>query len=225
MPVDLDDAPDSRVFDDDIDAVPAVQPLRSRRRTGLMLGGVALIAGCGLLSALLYLGVDDREEVLALARDVPYGQQLTSQDLVAVRVALDPAVHAVPADSLTDVIGTPVSADLHQGQLLPPAGLHTDASPANGRQLVAVPLRATQFPVRGLSSGDLVDIVSTPAAGGEAPSAPPPVIKARVVRVGEADLDGTRVVDVEVAATDGAALAARVATGNIAVVVNPVEAG
>ena len=63
--------------------------------------------------------------------------------------------------------------------------------------------------------------MDTPAADADPPAGVPASITAVVVRVGAADLNGVSVVDVTVAPGDGPALAARSATGRIAIVVQP----
>lgn len=214
---------DGHVVDDEIDAVPPMQSLRPRRRPWLVVTGIALTATSGVVASMLYLAADERSEVLVLARDVGYGQELTAQDLIAVRVGLDPAVSAVPADELAQVTGRQASVELYRGQVLFPSATSADAVPVAGSQLVAVPLKPGQIPTRGLRPGDAVDLVSTPGAGADPPESSPDTVPGRVVHIGEPQADGVRVVDVETAAADGAVLAARVATGNIAMVLNPAE--
>ncbi|GAA3730536.1 hypothetical protein HDA32_005951 [Spinactinospora alkalitolerans] len=220
---DLDET-DIRAVDDEIEAMPAVQSLRSRRRPWVVLAGVVLTAVSGAAASALYLAADDRTEVLVVARDVSYGQELAARDLVRAQVALDPAVDSVPAENLSRVVGQRVSADLQEGQLLVPANTRSDVVPARDSQLVAMPLRPGQVPARGLHSGDLVDIVATSGDGDGDPDSPPPTITGRIVQVGAPGAEGVRVVDVETAATDGAELAALAAGGDIALVINPAAA-
>ena len=84
---------------------------------------------------------------------------------------------------------------------------------------MAIP--ATRMPAGGLAPGDRVLVVDTPAAEADPSAVAPATIPATVVRVGGMDVNGVTVVDVTVATGDGPALAARAATGRIAVVVQP----
>jgi hypothetical protein len=84
-----------------------------------------------------------------------------------------------------------------------------------------VALPASRIPAIGLRPGDAILLVSTPAAQDDVPDGQPASIAARVVRVGPADVNGLVPVDVLVTSTDGPALAARAATGRVAVVVQP----
>ncbi|MEU0490786.1 SAF domain-containing protein [Nocardiopsis sp. NPDC006139] len=181
--------------------------------------GAALVATSALGGAAVLGLVDDREQVVALARDVPFGQTLTSQDLTTVRVAADPVVATVPGERLQDMVGQVAGAPLHTGELLTEAKVDAEQLPAAGQHLVALSLRPSQIPAQGLRVGDIVQVVSTPGEGGEVPTELPPSVTATVARVGEPDVDGITVVDVQTPATDGPVLAARVATGRIAVVV------
>ncbi|WP_344968302.1 SAF domain-containing protein [Salinactinospora qingdaonensis] len=215
------DTTDERAVDDEIEVMPQVRPLRPRRRPWLLVVGVVVTAASAALAATLYLAVDERTEALALARDVGYGRELRGDDLVTVRVALDAQVASVAAEDLSKVVGQRAATGLTKGQLLTPESIRADRPPNEDTQLVAVPLPPSAVPAQGLQSGDEVDLVSTPGKGAKPPEDAPPTVSGTVTRVGEPDESGTRVVDVEVDQSDGAALAARAATGNIAVVVNP----
>ena len=200
---------------------PRVGPTRPRRRPALVALGVVL-AVLGALTAVVLVGsAGQRTAVLALARDVPFGAVVTDADLTRVQVSVDPGVATVPAADLSRVVGQVAASDLHTGQLLTPDALTSAAPPAAGQVLVGVALPAERMPAGSLQPGDEVLVVDTPAAGADPPSTPPASIQATVVRVGAADVNGVSVVDVTVAAGDGPALAARAATGRIAVVLQP----
>ena len=86
--------------------------------------------------------------------------------------------------------------------------------------VIAVP--PSRMPATGLAPGTPILVVSTPITDADATTGGAPAsIAARVVRVGTPDLNGLTPVDVAVPAGDGPALAARAATGRIAVVVPP----
>lgn len=209
-------------------AMPVAAPLRAprpRRRPGLLALGVALVAVGALAAAWLVSASSARVAVLVAARDVPYGTVLTDADLSSVEVAGTGGVAVIPAGERDRVVGRVAATTIVAGSLLAPAQLTAAAPPAPGEVLVGVPLKADRLPAGGLAPGDRILIVETPGVDGDPPTGPPATLAATVVRVGPADLDGVSVLDVTVAAGDGPALAARSATGRIALVLLPRAGG
>ena len=204
-------------------ATPAGRPapVRARRRPALIALGVLLVVIGVLATASLVGEAGRRTSVLLLARDVPFGATIEDADLTIAEVSVDPEVQVVPADSRDDVVGQVSAAGLHAGSLLAPTDVTTAEPPAPGEALVGLAVAADRMPAGGLTPGDRVLVVETPPAAGDPPTTPPVTIAATVVRRGEPDLNGVTVVDVTVPAQDGPALAARAATGRIAVVVQP----
>ena len=201
-------------------APPAPLP-KSRRRPALMALGAGL-AALGVMSvAWLVNGAGDRHSVLAVARAVPFGAIVTADDLTRAEVSFDPAVATVPAADLSQIVGRIAATDLTPGSLLTRAAVIDVAPPALGQVLVAIALPESRMPTGGLQAGDKVLVVDTPLPGAEPPTLPPTSIAATVVRLGAPDLNGVTVIDVTVAAANGPALAARSATGRIAIVLQP----
>lgn len=196
--------------------------LPRRRRPWLVAGGV-LLAIVGALTALwLVNATAQRRPVLVMARTVAMGSVITDADLAVTGVSSDPGVATVAASGRHEVVGKVARTELVAGSLLAPASLATAAAPARGEVLVVLALPPSRVPATGLTPGTPVLVVSTPTAEADAGSVgAPPTIVATVVRVGTPDLNGVTTVDVTVPAGDGPALAARAATGRIAVVVRP----
>jgi len=200
-----------------------------RRRPGLIALSVALIAVGGLSGAVLYTSSGHRTSVVVVARDVPIGAQITQADLTEASIALDPAVKAVKASGEKQLLGQRAAVDLKAGSLLAPSQVTRKTLVGPNETLVGVSLKPSQLPATTLQSGQKVLIVSTPdpnatgADGGKAggaTGAPPETLTATVVKVGDPQTGtGTVTVDVAVPAGDGPALAARVATGNVALIV------
>ncbi|MEU6212182.1 SAF domain-containing protein [Streptomyces sp. NPDC047023] len=193
---------------------------------------MALIAAGGLSGALLFTASGQRTAVLVVARDVPVGTAITDADLAPASVALDPAVKAVPAARKQTVIGQRAAVALKTGALLAPGQVTSASLIKAGEQLVGVALKPSQLPASRLAPGQKVVIVSTPdaagAAGGSAkpaePAGAPKTLGATVVAVGApAPATGVVVVDVAVPASDGPALAARVSTGAVTLILAPQE--
>jgi SAF domain len=200
---------------------PRVPSPRARRRPGLLALGVALVAAGALTVAWLVTSAAQRVPVLVVARDVPYGTTLTAADLAVADVSVDPTVHTVPAAARDEVLGQVAAGHLAAGTLLGPDLLASAAPPGPGEVLVALALPAARIPAGSLQPSDRVLVVDTPPADADPPTSPPGSIAATVVRLAGPDIDGLTVVDVTVAAPDGPTLAARSATGRIAVVVQP----
>ncbi|NUS15644.1 MAG: hypothetical protein HOY69_30335 [Streptomyces sp.] len=199
-----------------------------RRRPGLIALSVALIAAGGLSGAVLYSSSGQRTSVVVVARDVPIGAQITKADLTQASIALDPTVKAVKAGAESSLVGQRAAVDLKAGSLLSPAQVTRKTLVGPDEQLVGVSLKPNQLPATPLQPGQKVLVVSTPdpnaadAAGSKSTTdqAPPETLSATVVTVGDpATGTGTVTVDVAVPSGDGPALAARVATGNVALIV------
>jgi hypothetical protein len=160
--------------------------------------------------------------VIAVAREVPWGQQITAADLVEARVSVDPAVTPIPYAQRDQVIGMVAATTLTPGSLLTREALTEQPLPPVGQQLVGVGVSAVQLPTTPLRPGD--DVLLVPVAGSGGAGAPaavgtPRTVAATVVRSGSPGTDGLRVVDVLVDAADGPDVAARAAAGLIAIVV------
>ena len=196
--------------------------LPRRRRPWLVAGGV-LLAIVGALTALwLVNATAQRRPMLVMARTVAMGSVITDADLAVTGVSSDPGVATVAAPGRDEVVSKVARTEVVAGSLLAPASLATAAAPARGEVLVVLALPPSRMPATGLTPGTSVLVVSTPTAEADAASiGAPPTIAATVVRVGAPDLNGVTTVDVTVPAGDGPALAARAATGRIAVVVRP----
>ncbi|MFF1560963.1 SAF domain-containing protein [Streptomyces sp. NPDC058279] len=208
-------------------AAPRVVRQR-RRRPGLIALSVALIAAGGLSGALLFTASGQRSAVLVVIRNVPVGTAITDADLASASLALDPTVKAVPVARRADIVGKRAAVALTAGALLSPAQVTTTSLVKAGEQLVGVALKPSQLPASRLNPGQKVLIVSTPdpvqaaAAGAKAgePVGAPKTLAATVVAVGEAaPSTGVVTVDVAVPSADGPTLAARAATGAVALIV------
>ncbi|MFC5663265.1 SAF domain-containing protein [Kitasatospora misakiensis] len=186
-----------------------------RRRPAVLAMAVALIAAGGLGGAVLYNSTGQRITVLALARDVPWGQTLTDGDLVAVRIASDPALKPLDAADRAKAVGMRATTDLHRGGLLTRSDLAQSLVLNPGQLLVGVSARRTQLPATRLQPGLPVIVVYTPD-GGRADT-----LAATVYTVGRVDTDGSQVFDAVVNEADAGRLAAWVATGRIQVVLAP----
>ncbi|MFI2606864.1 SAF domain-containing protein [Kitasatospora sp. NPDC018619] len=186
-----------------------------RRRPAVLAMAVALIAAGGLGGAVLYNSTGQRVAVLALARDVPWGQVITEDDLVVARIAGDPALHPVSAQDRARAVGMRAATDLKRGAMLTGSDLAQGLSVQPGQIVVGVSAKRSQLPASRLQPGVQLVIVFTPD-NGRADSLP-----ATVITVGRVDTDGSQVVDVAVGTADGPRLAQWVASGRIQVLLAP----
>ncbi|MFJ6214191.1 SAF domain-containing protein [Streptomyces sp. NPDC092296] len=205
-------------------AVVPPRALRGRRRRPAVLAlSVALIAAGGLGGAALYNATGERIAVLALARDVPAGQTITSADLAIARIAGDPALHPLDGADLDRAVGMRATNDLKRGSLLTKDDVTDQPVVQPGQQIVGIAAKHSQLPATALLPGRQVIVVATGGSGDGDAGTPvrPETLTATVVTIGSADSDGSTVVDVAVDAATGPRLAEIVAGGKFLVILAP----
>lgn len=202
-------------------AVPPAPPaVRTRRRPSVLAAGVALVAVGALGAAYLAQVVGQTVPVVAVARDVAAGDVIERADLTIANLSSDPALSPIPAADLAGLVGQRAAAALTAGSLLTEAAVTDQVLPAAGQSLVGVALTTAQMPAEPLRAGDRVRIVDTPVSQGEPPATTPASINGQVVSVTGPDSSGLIVVNVTVPTGRAADLAARVATGRVALVLD-----
>lgn len=202
---------------------PPPPPPRTRRRPGLLAAGVALVALGALAAAYLTQVVGNTVAVVAVAQTVQAGEVIDRADLAVANVAADPALAPVAAGRLSSFVGQRAAVDLSAGSLLTEQAITDEVVPAAGRSVVGVALTSTQLPAAVLRPGDRVRVVDTPTAQGEPPSTTPATIPGEVASVVGPDDTGLTVVNLIVPDDRAADLAARVATGRVALVLDSRE--
>ena len=213
-------APPSSAAVNGLSRAPVLPPPRRRRRPALLALAVTMVVLGALGAAYLATSLGQTSPVIAIAREVPWGQTLTAADLVEARISADPALEPIPYGDRDRVIGLVAATTLAPGSLLTRDALTDQRLPAPGQQLIGVGVSLVQLPTTPLRPGD--DVLLVPVAVGRAPAtteAAPSVVEATVVKSGPPGTDGLRVVDVLVEAADGPDVAARAAAGLIAIVV------
>lgn len=204
-------------------ASKATVRVRQRRRPLLFALMAALVAAGALLAAFAYTSVNDTHEVLVVANDVARGEVIEADDLRVVRISVDPALTPVSAGARSSVEGSRAAVDLWSGALLTEQAVTDTLVPAEGDSLVGISLTPAQMPSEPLYAGDRVRIVSTPGDQGEITDQTPVTIEATVVGVSRIEETGETVVDVSVPQEKSADLAARAATGRVALVLDARE--
>ena len=204
-------------------APKATGRMKERRRPLLFALMAALVAAGALGSAYAYTSVNDTHEVLVLANDVARGEVIDAEDLKVVRVSVDPALTPVSSRERPSIEGRRAAMDLWSGTLLTEQAFTENLVPPEGQSLVGINLTPAQMPAEPLYAGDTVRIVSTPGEQGEISAESPEAIEATVVGVSRIEETGATVVDVSVTRANSADLAARAATGRVALVLDSRE--
>lgn len=204
-----------------------LKPTRARRRPALIALGLALVALSVLASVYLVTSQGQTYRALAITTDISRGATIAATDIGVVDLPKSPTLlEPVSAAELDRMVGKVATADLKSGQLLTEKSVTDELQPAAGRSIVGIALAPNQMPgSEDLEAGDAVRVVETPASGGEPPAEAPLAITATVIGSKPSPLGDQMIVDVEVPSNNAAALAARAATGRVALVIDAVGAG
>lgn len=202
---------------------PLAPPPKLRRRPGMIAIAVASVCIGAVLAAWAWSATTRTTEVL-VARDViARGEVIDVDDLARVQIGTDPSLDPMPASAFDSVVGKRAALDIAAGGLVTRSALSTTVIPADGNSIVGVAVTPAQAPSEPLQVGDHVRVVVTPPVGDAAPSGTPEVSEAEVVGTHYSEETGQLVVDVQLAAGEAATLAARAATGNVAIVLDSRE--
>lgn len=217
--------PDDKTLD--AASVPAATalalPAKLQRRPALMAAAVVAICLGALIAGWAWTATTATHEVLVARHSIERGSVIEAGDLARVRLSADPALKPVAASAFDRVVGQRAAFDIAEGAMLTPDSSSSAVVPASGKAIVGVALTAAQAPGVTLRSGDQVRVIVTPAEGEEIPAGVPPFSVAEVVGVHDAGESGQTVVDLLVPHADAALVAARVATGNVAIVLDSRE--
>ena len=204
-------------------AVRVAPAPKLRRRPALIAASVAAICLGGLLAAFAWTATSNTQSVLAMRVAVERGAVIAADDVMTVQVSTDPALRPVPASQASTVVGQRAATDIAAGTLVTLEQVSDAVLPAAGMSIVGVGLPASQMPGEPLLVGDRVRVVATPGQSGEVTAGEQVTIAATVVGVRVNNENGQNVVSVEVPEQDAAELAARAATGNVALVLDSRE--
>jgi len=205
-------------------AAPKATARAKKRRRPLVFALCAVLVAAGALgAAFAYTSVNDTQEVLVVNRDIARGETIEPGDLTVVRLSVDPALTPIGGSQKSSIEGSRAAVDLWAGTLLSEQQITESLVPGEGESLVGISLTAAQMPSEPLYAGDSVRIVTTPGDQGEITAGDPVTIEAMVVGVSRVEETGETVVDVSVPKADAADLAARAATGRVALVLDARE--
>jgi hypothetical protein len=142
----------------------AAAPLRPRRSAGRLLFGLLLAAVVVLVFVIVALRADHKQPVLAVARPVAAGAQLSAASLIVVRVAVEDGMPVVPAGQLDQMVGRTAAVPLVRGALLAPRQVGPAAWPPAGQAVLALPVKAGHAPT-DLVAGSAVMVLVAPGTG------------------------------------------------------------
>ncbi len=204
-------------------AASASPPGRLRRRPAMVLMSVGLTVLGGVLGLTVWMTATNSVEVVAVRAPVDRGGVIAAEDLMVVRVSVDPAIQVVPSAQLQSLVGKRAASDLAAGSLVSPAEVTDVVGPATGESIVGIALKLGQLPAEPPRAGDRVRLVLTPAAQGEVTTSQV-AIDAVVQAVTSPAADGQTVVDdLVVPAPRAPEVAALAGTGRVALVLDSRE--
>jgi hypothetical protein len=202
---------------------PIAPPPKLRRRPLLVVASIAAVCLGALFGVWAYTSVSTAQEVVAVRSSVQRGELISRDDLVTVRIGVDPALSPIPASHLDGVVGQRAAMDLPAGGLVTRDSIASTVVPAQDMSVVGVALPAALLPGEPLRAGDPVRVVATPGQQGDVDEGEQRSITATVAGIyPDADSDQT-VVSVQVPYDQAAELAARAATGKVALVLDSRE--
>ena len=203
-----------------VPATPATTPTPRRRRPTLVAAGVVLVLVAGLASYSTMTAVSNTVAVVVAIGHIAKGEVLEAGDLGSIEIAGGQTTSAVPVAQAASLVGQHASVDLPPGALITSSSVQTSLPIEAGHSVVGLSVSTAQVPATPLRAGDRIRIVSTPLAQGEPPVEAPQTQAAIVFGVRDDERNGGYVVDVVVPSTIAPAIAARAATGRIAIVLD-----
>jgi len=209
--------------DGELTSAPGEQfapPPKLRRRPVLIAASVAAISLGALASMWAYQSTSDAQSVLAVRQTIERGDVITADDLMTVNISVDPALKPLSADQASSVVGKHAALDMSAGGVVTQDQVTDQALPAEGSSVVGIALTAGMLPADQVRAGDKVRVVVTTGQQGEMPTGEPDSIEAVVVGVTRDETTGNAIVNVQVPTDDGPLLAARAATGKVAIVLD-----
>jgi len=201
-------------------SAPVQSRVRSRPRPAIIALSIALIIVAGLGAAYIYTTTGRTTEVFSASSAISRGSVVEPGDLTTVEI---PDNQQIPSYATTDadsVIGKTATVDIPAGTLISPNNVASQAGLPADTSIVGVSLTPAQLPSFPMSSGDPVRIVETPVNQGDPPATTPKTISATVASVTKDNVSGNTVVSVQVNSRDAADLAARAATGRVALILD-----
>lgn len=201
-------------------AAPLTPPPKLRKRPGLVVAAVVITAmGC-LLGAWAWSATTSTAEVLAAKNTIHRGEEIKAGDIQRIQISGDPALQPLPASAYDEIIGRRAALDISAGGLITTESTTDTPMPPQGQSIVGISLTPAQVPALPMHGGDKVRIIVAPSANGDSPTGTPQFTEAQVVDTAIDETTGNTVVNVLVPYANASVLAARAATGNVALILD-----
>lgn len=185
---------------------------------------VALICVGGLASGWAWQSTSTAQEVLTVRETVLRGALIEEDNLVRVRIGVDPAIKAVPAVEMATLVGQRAALDIVAHSVVTEGQVKDVVVPPKGFSVVGLSLTAAMLPTGNqLVAGDKVRVVTTTAGEGAAAATAPAAYGATVVRSSPDEITGNTLVNVQVATDVAPGVARRAAAGEVALVLDSQE--
>jgi flagella basal body P-ring formation protein FlgA len=194
-----------------------------RRRPVLVAASVAAVCLGALLGVWAWTSTSNTHEVVAVRHTIARGETISRDALMTVQVGVDPGLKVLPGGRLAGLVGQRAAMDMSAGSLVTEEDVAAKVVPGQGMSVVGVGLPRSLMPGEALRPGDQVRVIATPGAQGVVTEGQQVAITASVVGLYPNADNGQTVVAVEVPQERAAELAARSATGKVAIVLDSRE--
>lgn len=195
-------------------------PVQSKPRLPIIGAAIALIIVMALLFVWILQSQGRTNTVFAVKSDIARGHTLEVDDLTAVQIPEGEPIPHFLTTQQADVVGKTAVVDIPAGTLVAPKAISDGAGLPDDQSMVGMSLTKAQLPPYPLTNGDKVRIVSTPANQAEAPKEAPQAISATVISTENDTVSGETLVAVMVPKTEAPSLAAKAATGRVALILD-----
>ncbi|RSN45289.1 flagellar biosynthesis protein FlgA [Amycolatopsis sp. WAC 04197] len=178
-----------------------------------------LAALCATGTVFVYRSVDTTVAAVGISAPVRYGQVVLETAVREVQVRPDPGLAPVLWKDRAQIVGRRATTNLWPGSVVTAQAVGGELPPRPGEQLLGIAVKPAQLPATPLEPLKPVLLVPSGQGGTVAETWEP--VRGTVVRVGERDQTGLRVVDVVVAEYQGPKLATKGSVGTVAIVLLP----
>lgn len=206
------------------EAAQVISPPQKLRRRPLMIVA-AFLAVClgGLIGVFAFQAVSTARDVVAVRQTIERGGVITRDNLMTVKVSIDPALKPVPGAEIDQLVGKRAAYDIVSGGVITRDQVTDQSLPARGNTVVGISLGPGMAPTQQIKPGDAVRIIPTPGQQGEVPAKDPATIPATVVTISVDEATGNTNLAVLVPSGVAARVAAIASTGRAAIVLDSQE--
>lgn len=205
---------------------------RKRRKPIYYAVCIGLMCLGAVVSAFAFTRASHSEQVVAVASTVHAGQTITSSDLKVVDMNGDTELKTIPVSEESTVVGQVAQLDMAAGSVVTPDSFGRVSIPGKGQAVVGLSLTPAQMPARSISVGDKVSLVAVGDDSSATFATNTATIEGTVVGVSAPNASGASggdpqtgnsVVDVSVLSSTAPGLAAKAASGKVALVLDSRE--